>query len=74
MLMCRELSEQASEFLEGRMTWRDRGASWLHIMMCRHCRRYLHQLRLAIAALAQMRRPPSPVDVSSVLAALGKER
>jgi hypothetical protein len=39
MLKCRELPEQASEFLDGRMTWRSGAAVWLHAIMCQYCRR-----------------------------------
>ncbi len=66
MLTCREMSEQASEVLEGRVGWRRRLAAQLHTMMCVHCRRYYRQLRLTIDAVGRMRRSAARSDASAV--------
>jgi hypothetical protein len=72
MLSCRQMSEQASELIEGRTSWRARMSARLHTFMCQHCRRYFRQLRLTIATLHRLRKPRAPVDPARVLAALDK--
>jgi hypothetical protein len=51
MLSCRDVGQKASDYLDGRLSWWTRIKVRLHILMCRHCRRYLVQLRLVIRAL-----------------------
>ncbi len=54
MMICREAAELvASDGLEG-AGWGRRLGVRLHLLMCRHCRRYARQLR-AIGACAQER-------------------
>jgi glutaredoxin 3 len=52
MLSCEELSAKASDYLEGEVSPWLRMQIRLHVFLCEHCRRYLHQLRLAVDALA----------------------
>src|SRR5215471_18023078 len=52
MLSCKELSEKASDYLEGELSAWTRMKIRLHVFLCEHCRRYLHQLRLAVDAFA----------------------
>jgi hypothetical protein len=72
MLSCRQMSERASDLLEGHASWRTRMSASLHTLMCQHCRRHLRQLRLTIATLHRLRTPRPPVDATRVLAALDK--
>jgi glutaredoxin 3 len=52
MLSCKELSEKASDYLDGELSPWTRMEIRLHVFLCEHCRRYLHQLRLAVDAFA----------------------
>jgi glutaredoxin 3 len=52
MLSCKELSEKASDYLDGELSPWSRVQIRLHVFMCNHCRRYMHQLRLAVDALS----------------------
>lgn len=52
MLSCQDLSQKASEYLDGELPLRTRMQIRLHTFFCENCRRYLHQLRLAVGALA----------------------
>lgn len=45
MLRCSEVAERATIYLEGDMPRMARWAMRLHLLMCRHCRRFVHQLR-----------------------------
>lgn len=51
MLSCRQVTEQADRLVDGELGWRARLALRVHLAMCRHCRRYVHQLELLIATL-----------------------
>ena len=52
MLSCKELSEKASDCLDGELSPRSRMQIRLHMFLCEHCRRYLRQMRLAVDAVA----------------------
>jgi glutaredoxin 3 len=52
MLSCKELSERASDYLDGELSPWTRMEIRLHIFLCEHCRRYLRQLRLAVDTFA----------------------
>jgi hypothetical protein len=67
MLSCRDVSERASDLLDGRAPWRVRAAARLHLLMCRHCYRYLQQLRLTKAILRRIPGTQQPVDAEKVL-------
>jgi uncharacterized peroxidase-related enzyme len=49
MLTCREVAEQASEYLDRELSWSRRLGVRLHLMMCRHCRAFLANLATSIA-------------------------
>lgn len=70
MLSCREMSELASELLEDRSPRAQRAAAWLHLAMCRHCRRYLRQMRLTIDTLRRTGSSHPSVDSGKVLEAI----
>lgn len=72
MLTCRQMSERASDIVDGHASWRERLSARLHVVMCVHCRRYFRQLRLVIATLHKMRRPHPVTDTKRVLDAIDK--
>jgi predicted anti-sigma-YlaC factor YlaD len=72
MLTCQQMTGLITDYLEGRMPFMDRARFQLHIGMCKHCRRYLRQMKLSVAVLGAM--PPEPVPdevMDSLLARFG---
>lgn len=51
MMKCRDVTAAASDFLERRLNIRNRMEVLLHLMMCKGCRAYIRQIRLAIEGL-----------------------
>ncbi|WP_137152699.1 zf-HC2 domain-containing protein [Devosia sp. FKR38] len=51
MLSCRELSETATDYLEGALTLRQRVGVTMHLLMCKHCRAYVDQLAKTVSLL-----------------------
>ncbi|MCC5871685.1 MAG: zf-HC2 domain-containing protein [Gammaproteobacteria bacterium] len=63
MLSCREVSRLASERMDRELSWREQIAFYMHLMMCRLCRRYARQLALLQRATGKLRqRRDDPVD------------
>ena len=67
MLVCRDVTELVTDFVEGRMSFWDRARFQLHIGMCRHCREYVRQMRTTRKLFGESPpEPPSP-DVEAEL-------
>ncbi|ASK35402.1 cupin domain-containing protein [Alloalcanivorax mobilis] len=61
MLSCKHLVDNADRLIDGaELRPGQRFALRAHLMICRHCRRYLRQLRALTAHLN--RRAPPPAD------------
>lgn len=54
MLKCKDISIEATEYLERSMPLRRRLLVWYHLLICVHCRRYIRQLRVIIAMLPKL--------------------
>jgi len=54
MLKCRDVAEQASEYIDRELSWRGYLAVRLHLLMCRVCREYVRQLALVTRALRHL--------------------
>lgn len=67
MLTCQQLTELITEYLEGRMPFWRRVQFHMHLGMCRHCRAYLHQMKLTTAALGALPPVQMPEDVKAEL-------
>lgn len=74
MLSCREVSERASDLIDGRAAWRIRVEARLHLLLCQHCRRYVEQLKLTVRALRSTRRSEPLVDADKVLDAINRAK
>jgi len=48
MLKCRDIANQASDYLDDNQTLRQRLAVAVHLLICGHCRAFIRQLRLAL--------------------------
>ena len=62
MITCKDISETASDYLEGPMTTRRRLAYRLHLLMCKHCRRFIRQFHLTIGTIQRSNSKPEPDD------------
>ena len=60
MVSCIELSELTTDYLEEDLPWRERLRVQVHLWMCRHCRRYLDQMRKVIGLLRRLPTEPVP--------------
>ena len=75
MLNCREITERASDSLEGALPWHVRLQVRLHLMMCRFCREYVRQMVLVVRTLQRLRPPrPSAGTNGALLAVFRAER
>lgn len=45
MLMCKGLAEIASDYIDGELTGRRNLSVKMHLMMCKHCRSFIGNLR-----------------------------
>ena len=59
-IVCRDLVELVTDFLEGELSWRRRRQVERHLAACDGCSAYVEQVRLAIRAAGEL--PPEPVD------------
>ena len=51
VLTCREVTEHATDYMEGALPLRTRWAVRLHLALCRMCRAYVAQLRWTVRLL-----------------------
>lgn len=69
MLTCRDMSELATDYLEGTLPWRRRLGAWWHLRACAMCRTYLDQLGKLSGLLARTPLPgPAPTVEDAILA------
>ena len=64
MLTCKEVSRTIASDEVTTADWRQRMAVKLHLLMCRHCRRYTRQMR-ALGDAARHIFAEEPTDASS---------
>ena len=69
MLVCRDVSEMTTDYLEHALPWRSRLAMKWHLAICSFCRRHLAQLRQTTALLRKMPHPSVPVALEDRLVA-----
>jgi len=67
MMTCQQVTELVTSYLERRLPLRDRLRFQMHVGMCRHCRRYLRQMRLTIRTLGRLPPEPIPIEVRDEL-------
>lgn len=74
MMTCRDVTALASQHLDGELPIGKRLAIRMHVLMCRHCRRYLRQLRATVLLLGTLRgadaapTPPSDALIAGLAA------
>ena len=73
MLSCKELTELATAYLEEDLAWRERLRVQMHLWMCKHCRRYMDQMRKVIGLLRRLPTEPIPPQLLETLLAQFRE-
>jgi len=78
MLSCKELTELVTDYLEENLPWRERLRIQVHLWMCKHCGRYVDQMRTVIRLLRRLPTEPIPPRLLETLLpqfweALGKK-
>ncbi|MBI2994517.1 MAG: zf-HC2 domain-containing protein [Gammaproteobacteria bacterium] len=70
MLKCREVVIYADHLLAGELSVVERAKLHLHLAICRHCRRYVRQLRVLIGALQRLGARASSDVAAAVMRAI----
>jgi len=67
MLNCRQASELMSQGMDGKLSLKDRWALKVHLMMCRGCASFMHQIRFLRKAgnRWQQHSPSNPTRLSN---------
>lgn len=58
MLRCRDVEQQASEYLDQELPPLLQLRFRMHLLICRNCWRYVQQLRLTVSSLKQLKLAP----------------
>lgn len=76
MLTCKDIARQASDYVDGHLTVRQRLAFAFHLLLCGQCREFLRQLRLALRFYHQLpAKELSPQEAEAVVnKVLGQHR
>ena len=51
MLSCKDINQNADQYIDGELTIRQSLAVGFHLLMCVHCRRYVRQLAAMVNTL-----------------------
>ncbi|MDO8268813.1 MAG: zf-HC2 domain-containing protein [Moraxellaceae bacterium] len=70
MLKCIDVLALGSVYVDGALTPAERRSLRLHMLVCRHCRRYLRSLQLTRATIAVLPVPATEQTVEQVLSAI----
>ncbi len=62
MITCRDISDTASDYLDGPTTFMQRFGLRFHLIVCQHCRRYVKQLNLASRVAQSVSSASEPTD------------
>lgn len=58
MLKCKDIAEQSSDFVDQRLSFRQKLGYNMHILMCGNCRRYIQQFRTMLKKARTLRKAP----------------
>ncbi|MEX0903697.1 MAG: zf-HC2 domain-containing protein [Pseudohongiellaceae bacterium] len=73
MLNCRNITRNASDYLERHLVWRQRLAIRLHLMMCRHCSRFVSQLHSTVLCLHHLSPDELPAANAEAIATAARQ-
>lgn len=54
MLSCKELVAHSSDYLDGQLSLRERFNVRTHLALCRHCRRFIRQMKVTQGVLRKL--------------------
>ena len=54
MLSCKQASQLISQSLDRKLSWRERLALCMHLLICKYCTRFSQQLQILRVALKRM--------------------
>ena len=66
MLRCRDVEQQASEYLDQELPPLLQLRFCMHLLICRNCRCYTQQLRLTVMSMKHLK-PPSLSDMDDLV-------
>lgn len=66
-MMCQELVEVLTDYLEGTLPPADRSRLEAHLQICPHCTRYLEQFRLTILTAGRLKTGDLPEELTNEL-------
>lgn len=52
MIKCKDVAHEASDYLDGNLSFRRKIGVKLHLMICKACRRYIKQLDQTVEAVS----------------------
>ena len=67
MLNCREVADDADRLLADDLPWRRRIAIRSHLLVCRHCRLYVRQLKVLMGAVSLRHTRASDEEVARII-------
>jgi hypothetical protein len=70
MLSCKEVVAQGDALLSREVSLRQRIQIMLHLFVCEHCRRYLHQLEILLRSFRRLHAPVGADKVAEVMDAV----
>jgi anti-sigma factor RsiW len=65
---CQQITQLITDYLEARLSLRQRLRFQLHLGTCRHCRAYLRQMRTTIRLAGHLPDEPLPAALQAELA------
>lgn len=74
MLSCRDVTENASDYLERELGWWPWLQFRMHLMACRFCWRYVEQLKATIRLVQNLRVELPPTEMEAFLLEELRER
>jgi predicted anti-sigma-YlaC factor YlaD len=57
---CKQVNQFLADYLDGSLPWRQRVAFKLHLLICRHCRRYLASYKATVRVAGSLGRADEP--------------
>jgi len=70
MLSCKEVVAHGDALLTREVTLRQRIQIMIHLFVCEHCRRYLHQLEIMLRSFRRLREPVGADKVEEIMNAV----
>jgi len=73
MLQCKDVVEEASNYIDGDLPLFKRIGLFLHVVLCRCCRNYVNQIRQTIDTVAITKpKEPDDTDIEALAKTLHK--